>query len=267
MLITVVAASLFGLDFCTAPNCQLSFGPACDGNKKPTGPDTSDIPRPVFSPVPFGLILTDCLVTGMMALTFDDGPYKYTSEILDVLKRNKVPATFFVVGTNSGKGQIQDPATGYPAIVRRMVAEGHQVRSHTWSHQSLVTLSNEQIVDQIIKNEIALASILGFIPTYFRPPYTQWPQAAIEILLSLGYHVTNYNLDTRDWEGDYSTAQALYLAPLMRSSFASTSFITLAHDIIPSTAHNLTQFMIDEARKAGFRFGTVGDCLGDPETN
>lgn len=181
-----------GGEYCGAPGCQLSYGPACHGNQIPAGGDTSSIPRPRFGNVPYGVDITECVKKGQMALTFDDGPYIYTSELLDILKANQVKATFFVVGNNGAKGQIQDASSGYPPIIRRMVAEGHQVGSHTWSHQDLELVTAEQRRAQIVNNEIALKSILGVIPTYFRPPYTSCEGACYGELSALGYHVVCY---------------------------------------------------------------------------
>lgn len=178
-----------GLSFCGAPGCQLSFGPACDGNRVPAGKDTSGVPRPLFGNVPYGVSISHCSVPGKVALTFDDGPYIYTGDLLDLLKKNNIRATFFVVGTNGGKGQIQDKTTGFPALLQRMYSDGHQIGSHTWSHEDLSAITAQQRRDQIIRNEIALVSILGFFPTYLRPPYTRWTPQALEELKQLGYHV------------------------------------------------------------------------------
>jgi peptidoglycan/xylan/chitin deacetylase (PgdA/CDA1 family) len=139
--------------------------------------------------VPYGVDLYHCTLNGMVALTYDDGPYVFTPDLLDILARNGVKATFFVVGDNGGKGQIQDPSTGYPAIIRRMIAEGHQVGSHTWSHPDMATLTAQQQRDQMIRNEIALVDILGFFPTYMRPPYTSWNADTLIEMGKLGYHV------------------------------------------------------------------------------
>jgi peptidoglycan/xylan/chitin deacetylase (PgdA/CDA1 family) len=171
--------------------CQLSFGPGCDGNQRPAGGDTSGIPRPTFGNVPYGVDISHCSVNGKVALTFDDGPYIYTVELLDLLKRNNVRATFFIVGNNAGKGQINDPKSGYVPIIQRMVADGHQVGSHTWSHADLNALNPQQRRDQIINNEIALNGVLGVIPTYFRPPYTRCSADCYNDLKSLGYHVVS----------------------------------------------------------------------------
>jgi peptidoglycan/xylan/chitin deacetylase (PgdA/CDA1 family) len=176
----------------------LSFGPACDGNQTPAGSDTSKIPRPTFGNVPYGVDISHCSVTGKVALTFDDGPYIYTTELLDLLKSNNVRATFFVVGNNGGKGHINDPSTGYIPIIQRMIADGHQVASHTWSHQDLTAITPDQRRAQIVNNEIALNSILGVIPTYFRPPLTRCDATCYGDLKSFGYHVVSLDAPGED---------------------------------------------------------------------
>lgn len=77
------------------------------------------------SPVPIGTVLTHCVVPGVVALTFDDGPYIYTAEVLETLSQHGARATFFLNGVN--KGSID----GFPELVRRAHAEGHQLGSHT----------------------------------------------------------------------------------------------------------------------------------------
>ncbi len=75
-----------GLDYCLSPDCQLNYGSGCDGNQKPDGVDTSDIERPKIGDVPYGGAgIYDCEIDGDIALTFDDGPYEYTEDLLDLL--------------------------------------------------------------------------------------------------------------------------------------------------------------------------------------
>lgn len=87
-------------DYCAAPDCQFQYGPACDANTVPKGASTSTIARPVLGSVAYGGINTggiqDCTVNGMMALTFDDGPYIYTKDLLDLLDKYNAKATFFI---------------------------------------------------------------------------------------------------------------------------------------------------------------------------
>lgn len=75
--------------------------------------------------LPVGAILNQCTVPGTVALTFDDGPYIYTPEILDTLSAHNALATFFLNGAN--KGSID----GFPELVRRTISEGHQLGSHS----------------------------------------------------------------------------------------------------------------------------------------
>jgi hypothetical protein len=177
--------------FCTAPACQLAYGPACDGNKTPPGSDTSKDPRPALGNVPTGVVIKSCTVPGTVALTFDDGPYIFTATLLDTLSAAGVKATFFVTGINGGKGEIDNKATGYPALLQRMIKEGHQIASHTWSHADLTLSTRQQRMDQMIKNEIALTDALGFFPAYMRPPYSFTNADVLTDLKTLGYHVVS----------------------------------------------------------------------------
>ena len=79
------------------------------------------------SSVPYGTIIDSCTVPGTVALTFDDGPYIYTAQVLDILKNNNVRATFFMNGDNWSNILSADDQ----ALVHRVIAEGHQIGSHT----------------------------------------------------------------------------------------------------------------------------------------
>ncbi|SPN99705.1 uncharacterized protein DNG_02556 [Cephalotrichum gorgonifer] len=202
-----------------------------------------------------------------MAITFDDGPYHYTNELLDLLSQNGVVVTFFVTGMNGAKGPVNDPNTENPAMLRRMLAEGHQIASHSWSHENMESISVQEQQFQIAKLETALADLFGFFPTYYRPPYTGCGEGCIAALGARGYHVANYNLDTKDWQVDVWQARQNYDFGLANSSPQSSGIITLAHDIHQDTVRDLTQFMIDKASGAGYRLVTVGECLGDSVGN
>lgn len=187
-----------GGQYCSSPGCQLSYGPACHGNIVPKGADTTNTPRPHFGDVPYGIDLRSCSVPGTMAITFDDGPYHYTNELLDLLSKLGARVTFFVTGMNGAKGPINEPSTGQPDTLRRMIAEGHQIAAHSWSHEDMESITPEQKHDQIVKNEIALADIFGFFPTYYRPPYTGCGVDCIGELGGYGYHVVRHGLTAID---------------------------------------------------------------------
>ncbi|KXJ86151.1 hypothetical protein Micbo1qcDRAFT_168747, partial [Microdochium bolleyi] len=137
----------------------------------PPGRDTSNVARPKLGNVPYGPNIKSCTVPGKVALTFDDGPYTYTGQLLDTLAKEKVKATFFLNGNNMG-GLISDPKNGWRDVVKRMFNEGHHIGSHSYTHANFDKISTQQRREEIINNEIAIADILGVFPTYFRPPFT-----------------------------------------------------------------------------------------------
>lgn len=217
--------------------------------------------------MPYGELITTCNEPGTVALTFDDGPWEYTEELLDILSDYGAEATFFVCGGNmGGDGQITD--YGHPHLLRRMVDEGHQVGTHTWAHADLTTVDDYGILDQLLLNEQALVQALGRIPTYFRPPYFSTNDDVLDTVGDLGYHVISAGVDTNDWKGDYDAARQAFSQAVQQGPWdGSAGKIVLAHDIHERTVHELAAYMIEQARDAGFRLVTVGECMGDPEEN
>ncbi|KAI8170065.1 hypothetical protein K4K49_005436 [Colletotrichum sp. SAR 10_70] len=226
---------------------------------------TRDIPRPRFGSVPYGVDLTQCTVKGKVALSFDDGPGEYTEQVLDTLEKNgNIKATFFLVGTNGNNG-ISNAA--YTPVLKRMFNAGHQLGSHSWSHKDFDTISHDEKVEELVKNEEVFSKTLGVIPTYFRPPYTHCGSACISTLNDLSYHVMDYNLDTKDWVDNGVNSKQTYSGAVNGGNPASDSFISLAHDIHTFTVNGFVQYMIDVAKAKGFEFTTIGECLGDPASN
>lgn len=142
--------------------------------------DTSKIPRPTFGSIPWGVDIRSCNVPGKVALTFDDGPESFTPDLLDTLKAAGAKATFFVVGSQ---------AAMYPDTVKRAYEDGHQIGSHSWSHQDLEVYADRD--SEILKNEAEFLSLFGFFPTYFRPPFTSCGPYCMEALTKWGYHVVS----------------------------------------------------------------------------
>jgi len=105
----------------------------------------------------------------LVALTFDDGPNEpYTSQLLDVLKREQVPATFFVVGQNLKKFQ---------AVVKRAAAEGHTIANHSMSHEFSNYWKSLGFASEITQTQQLITQTTGQTPALFRPPWlfhTPW---------------------------------------------------------------------------------------------
>jgi peptidoglycan/xylan/chitin deacetylase (PgdA/CDA1 family) len=261
-----------GTDYCEAPDCQISYGPGCDGNKKPAGADTSSVARPKLGSVAYGGAgIYDCVNDGDIAMTFDDGPYLYTNDLLDKLKSYGAKATFFITGNNIGKGMINDPSTPYPAILKRMANEGHQIASHTWSHQNASAITQQQFTNQMVWNEIAFNSVLGFFPTYMRPPYSICEKNCQTILSQLGYHAIYFDLDTEGYLHDdptqIQTSKNIWDQAINKANSKKDSFLQIEHDIHYQTVYNLTDYVLTSLFSHGYKSVTVGECLGDPKAN
>ncbi|RDA85543.1 hypothetical protein CP532_3306 [Ophiocordyceps camponoti-leonardi (nom. inval.)] len=232
----------------------------------PSGSSTDGIPRPKIGSVPYGSVITACSQPGTMALTFDDGPAGYTTQILDLLDELQVKATFFIVGRSQGN-RIEDAASGWPAVLQRMYNAGHQLGSHTFTHLSL---NNPTRWTEVTYNEMVFRNIFGWFPTYLRPPYLECGQECVDFLGERGYHVISANVDTKDFEHDdpvgIEESRRLFSAGVSPNP-AGNGYIVLAHDIHYNTVANLARYMIQEARRLGYRLVTVGECLGDPPAN
>lgn len=256
---------------CRSPDCQMNFG-RCDASLYPEGPPTEKVPRPKVGSVSYGPnIIRSCAVPGTVALTFDDGPREYTSELLDLLEKYHANATFFVTGNNGGKGSVDDPDLPWGDLIRRMQHNGHQIASHTWTHQDLSKITHEQRMEQLLKNEMALRNILGAFPTYMRPPYSSCSaeSGCLADLGALGYHIVLYDIDTSDYSHDSpSTIQVskdIFNDALAPWKAIDKSWMIIAHDVHEQTVHNLTEHMLRSIDDHGYRAVTVGQCLNDPE--
>lgn len=224
-----------------------------------------------------GTIIRKCTVPGTVALTFDDGPSQYTGMVLDTLRRHNTKATFFVNGINNPLGSVDDPETPWPALLRRMHAEGHQIGSHTWDHADL-SVASEHLRDQeIVFNEMAIRNVLGLIPAYLRPPYASCTHESgcLDDLRTRGYHIINYDIDTIDYNHDDPSAiqwsKDHFADELSRSGYnqpgSQAGHIVLSHDTKHETAASLIGFMLSTLRDLGYRGATVAECLGDPREN
>ncbi|KAK8027637.1 carbohydrate esterase family 4 protein [Apiospora marii] len=261
-------------EHCKAPDCLFEFGPACDANKVPSGTNTTTLPRSKLGNVAYGGAgIYSCEKTGTVALTYDDGPSGYTNDLLDLLAKYNAKATFFMTGVNNNKGQIDDPATPFPAVIKRQHADGHQIASHTWSHADLSVITSAQRRDEMVKLEMAVRNILGFVPTYMRPPYSSCTaeSGCERDMEQLGYHVVYFDLDTQDYL--HTAADQIQTSKDIVSQFfagqqsAAFDALSIGHDIHFQTVYNLTEFMLQTVSQQGYKFVTVGECLNDPVEN
>ncbi|WNS45026.1 polysaccharide deacetylase family protein [Paenibacillus sp. MMS20-IR301] len=128
-----------------------------------------------------------------IALTFDDVPDpRFTPELLDVLHKYHVKATFFVVGSRAEK---------HPDLVARMIREGHVIGNHSYNHPEFSKLSMNEFRTQIIRTENILQLMAGYKPRLIRPPYGDINEPQLRWARAHGYKLVNWNVDSLDWRG------------------------------------------------------------------
>lgn len=259
---------------CRAPDAQIDYGSGADALKTPHGSSTEGTPRPALGDLPYGGGgIYRCKTPNTIALTFDDGPNKFTKDVLDILDSFSVKATFFITGINSGKGAIDDDKKPWKGLIERMFHSGHQIASHTWSHQDMSTITRSQRRDQMIRNEMAFRNVIDCFPTYMRPPYSSCSveSGCVQDMGELGYHITYYDIDTSDYMNDSPEAihksKAVFDNAMSNRNPRDQPFLVIGHDVHQQTVYNLTAHMLRRISADGYRAVTLGECLGDPKEN
>ncbi len=183
-----------------------------------------------------------------VALTFDDGPSaKLTPKLLDMLKQRGIKATFFLVGQNAAE---------YPDIVKREVAEGHEVGNHSWSHPQLTKLSADGVAAQIEKTNAAIRTAIGHDPGVMRPPYGA-TNAKLDHRLNdqYGLKVILWDVDPLDWK--YRNSARVEREILSQTKPGS---IILVHDIHATSVAAMPD-TLDALIAKGYKFVTVSELI------
>jgi len=137
---------------------------------------------------------------GELALTFDDGPNStWTPRLLDILDSHNVHATFFMVGSH---------AQTEPALVRRIVAAGHLIGNHSWSHPNLALTRASLIKQELSRTSQTLEQISGAPVRFFRPPFGARRPEVLRIARRLGLVPVLWNAMTSDWKNPSADAIA-----------------------------------------------------------
>jgi len=208
-----------------------------------------------------GSIVYACSVPGTVALTFDDGPFDYTQKIVTDLTTAGHRATFFQNGANYGS--IFD----YASVLQSMIAGGHQIGSHTWSHADLgLATSADVIVAEMQQLEDAHVQIIGKAPTYMRPPYLSTSDLAIATLTALQFHIISVDIDTFDYdEGPAGLIQNSI--DWYEGNQTAGGSLSLNHDPYITTADDFVPAIIKYLDSKNLKSVPVGECLGDPAAN
>lgn len=188
----------------------------------------------------------------VLYLTFDAG-YENgcTAQILDILKRQDVPAAFFLVGNYLEKNAD---------LVRRMVSEGHIVGNHTMHHPDMSKISDLNAFRKELEDLEALyRQITGQeMPKYYRPPQGVYSESNLQMAKQLGYKTVFWSLAYVDWNNDSQpTAEYAFSKLLPRTHNGA---VILLHSTSKTNAAILEQ-LIQKWKAMGYRFGTLEELF------
>lgn len=219
------------------------------------GPNSGPIPRNPdlafksnFSGNP-GISFSRVSVPGnYIAMTFDDGPHpQNTPRLLDMLRARNIKATFYVIGRNVNL---------YPQVLRRTVAEGHEIGNHSQTHRLLSKLGDYELRTELSRCRDAIGRAAGVYPRTMRPPYGGLLQRQRQLVHDeFGYPTILWSVDPLDWK---RPGAAVITSRILQHT--SAGGIVLTHDLhsqsvdaMPATLNGLL--------RAGFKFVTVSQLL------
>ncbi len=205
-----------------------------------------------------GLVDTMRIPPRTIVLSFDDGPDPtWTPKVLDVLARHHVHGTFFVLGSE---------VLRHPGLVRRAVAEGHEIGNHSFTHPDLTEISTWQQQWQLSQAQLALIGVTGRTTTFMRPPYSFSNDSLDDVSWQLakevhddGYVTVLADLDGRDWERPGVPAIVRNATPKN-----GQGAIVLLHDAGGERSQTVAALdvLIPKLQAQGYRFATLGEALG-----
>ncbi|MFJ5987362.1 polysaccharide deacetylase family protein [Lentzea sp. NPDC092896] len=131
--------------------------------------------------------------SGAVALTVDDGPHpRWTPRLLDLLARQEIRATFFLIGSE---------VRAHPGLARRIVAEGHSVGNHTMHHrQPFAALPKSVLAGEISDAQRCIEDVTGTTPKWFRAPCGNWSPLVLRQLRAHGLRPVDWSVDPKDWD-------------------------------------------------------------------
>jgi peptidoglycan/xylan/chitin deacetylase (PgdA/CDA1 family) len=244
VLLVVVGHAIFrGADTGRADSTSTEAGQVATASAKPCPPPTSRLLRTAPGEGDQRTV----------ALTFDDGPGQWTDEVLQILARENVKATFFVVGRL---------AVADANRVKQAYAAGHAVENHSWSHPTpnhRTGWTMRPLQAEIRRANEVISSITGQQPCYFRPPQGV-VKGAQEATRSAGLSIALWSVDTRDWATKGPSAAAL-IRNRARLGLKQRRPIVLLHDGGGDRAATVAALpgVIEDYRRRGYEFVTLQD--------
>src|SRR5262245_44213991 len=244
---------------------QVEAEPQAGSREVTVDPSTEMIAAEQYTKIPSSYVIRrGGDKPGLVALTFDDGPDPvWTPRVLDILKQAAVPASFFVIGQN---GQAN------PDLVKRIVAEGHEIGNHSFTHPNLGEIPGRLTDLELNATQRLIESLTGRSTRLFRPPYfgDAEPTTSDEIepvtrAERLGYLTVGLRVDSDDWT--LPGANAIVertIAGVTSPDPDLRGQVVLLHDGGGDRAQTVEALpdLIHELRGRGYRFVTVSELAG-----
>lgn len=196
-----------------------------------------------------GITFSRVQVSGnFIAITFDDGPHpQNTPRLLDILAQRNIKATFYVIGRSVDL---------HPGVLRRTVAEGHEVGNHSHTHRLLSKLGNTEVRQEMQRCQDAVGRAAGVRPRTMRPPYGGLLQSQRELIHEeFGYPTILWSVDPLDWK---RPGPSVVTSRILSGTTAGG--IVLAHDLHSQTVDAMPA-TLDGLLKRGFKFVTVSQLI------
>jgi peptidoglycan/xylan/chitin deacetylase (PgdA/CDA1 family) len=216
-----------------------------------SAPSTTAPTAPVTPAPPRAPARVDCAKVKCVALTFDDGPVKNTSHVLEALSARGARATFFVMGIMARKR---------PDLLRRMIANGDAVGNHSWNHPIMFGLKAAAVRSQFVRTQKVINAAIGERPMLVRTPFGQQNAKIRKILAKLGSPVILWDVDPQDWK--VRNAKVVIRRVVKATKRNS---IVLLHDVWPSTRAAVPT-IIEKLQAKGYVLVTVPELLGGAPT-
>ena len=178
-----------------------------------------------------------------ICLTFDDGPSKYTEELLDGLAERNAKASFFLLGRRAEK---------YKDVVLRMKDEGHTIGQHTQNHRDLTQISEQEAREEISSANETIKRITGEAPRYIRPPFGEYND---RLVMDTDMVFVNWSFSSLDWEFKYPDVVCKRIV-----NMAFDGAVVLAHDIFSSSVTG-TLKAVDILTDQGYIFVSLDDMV------
>ncbi|WP_354643284.1 bifunctional polysaccharide deacetylase/glycosyltransferase family 2 protein [Kitasatospora camelliae] len=198
-----------------------------------------------------------------VVLSFDDGPDPvWTPKVLDLLAARHIHATFFVTGSMTAR---------HPDLIRRIVADGHEIGLHTFTHPDLALQSTSRLTWELGQTQLALAGVAGVHSSLFRPPYSStadalddWTWPVVKEVGRRGYLTAFIDADTDDWKRPG-------VEEIVRTAMPKQpgrGEMVLLHDAGGDRTQTVQALgeIIDRLEKDGYRFASISEALGATST-